>query len=432
MNYYEVLVINQNATQEEIKSAFRKEAKKYHPDLNPSSEQSLERMQLINEAYRTLSNPQRRKEYDKKLGFTSNSYSYQKYQTESNRYQKNNASYYANTEKQETNSNFDAGTKEYIKRRQGLDKLYEEYARLYKIEILLGNSFGSSNAIGLENIKKMINSILGSMSEYNNSIEAISYLFSKIEFYSNKVFIIDSWGYNIADEEDKILFKLFSEEFSNAIKFSDKEFDIIKFLHVQIEKYVKELNQIIKYETYGINTSKGSKKRTQKVLELLDDNFKLVTAKEGKAATNIVKFLFEKMEEYFISSIKTGYSYNNGHNAREATLLLNLFSDGFSNVLNSDSSDGIEIIKYLLNKVLQYFEIVKRNTLSSNESILKERFDFIFHRLEKYLKKYIGSDIERDVIDLLVKYSNTDDEGVKLLIGKYLDVFGVQSPRRNN
>lgn len=66
-NYYQILNISQNATQEEIKKAFRTLAKQYHPDVNPSPDAN-EIMQQITEAYEVLSDIEKRKQYDKKLG----------------------------------------------------------------------------------------------------------------------------------------------------------------------------------------------------------------------------------------------------------------------------------------------------------------------------------------------------------------------------
>ena len=61
-NYYDILGISRDATQEEIKNAYRKLAKKYHPDSS-SDEDSKERFQEIQEAYAVLSNPDKRQKY---------------------------------------------------------------------------------------------------------------------------------------------------------------------------------------------------------------------------------------------------------------------------------------------------------------------------------------------------------------------------------
>ena len=66
--YYEVLGIGKNATDAEIKSAYRKLAKKYHPDLNPGDKTAEEKFKEVNEANDVLSDPEKRKRYDQ-FGF---------------------------------------------------------------------------------------------------------------------------------------------------------------------------------------------------------------------------------------------------------------------------------------------------------------------------------------------------------------------------
>lgn len=62
-DYYDILGVKKNATQEEIKKAYRELALKLHPDRNPSKESS-EKFKEVNEAYAVLSNPEKRKSYD--------------------------------------------------------------------------------------------------------------------------------------------------------------------------------------------------------------------------------------------------------------------------------------------------------------------------------------------------------------------------------
>ncbi|HXF95819.1 MAG TPA: J domain-containing protein [Gemmatimonadales bacterium] len=63
-DYYQVLGVPETASTEEIKKAFRRLAKQYHPDRNPGNPQAAERFKEINEAHDVLSDPEKRKRYD--------------------------------------------------------------------------------------------------------------------------------------------------------------------------------------------------------------------------------------------------------------------------------------------------------------------------------------------------------------------------------
>ena len=64
IDYYKVLGVDKNASTEDIKKAYRKLARKHHPDLNPNDKEAHKKFQQINEANEVLSDPEKRKKYD--------------------------------------------------------------------------------------------------------------------------------------------------------------------------------------------------------------------------------------------------------------------------------------------------------------------------------------------------------------------------------
>lgn len=64
-NLYSVLGVSRSATEDEIKKAYRKLSKKYHPDVNPGDKEAEERFKEVSEAYATLEDTEKRKVYDK-------------------------------------------------------------------------------------------------------------------------------------------------------------------------------------------------------------------------------------------------------------------------------------------------------------------------------------------------------------------------------
>lgn len=65
IDYYKILGVSKTATEKEIKSAYRKLARKHHPDVNPNNKEAEQKFKEINEANEVLSNPENRKKYDK-------------------------------------------------------------------------------------------------------------------------------------------------------------------------------------------------------------------------------------------------------------------------------------------------------------------------------------------------------------------------------
>jgi molecular chaperone DnaJ len=69
-DYYETLGVKRDASQDDLKKAFRQLARKYHPDLNKGSKEAEEKFKEVNEAYQVLSDPQKKAEYDQ-VGHTA-------------------------------------------------------------------------------------------------------------------------------------------------------------------------------------------------------------------------------------------------------------------------------------------------------------------------------------------------------------------------
>lgn len=89
IDYYNILGVSKDASQEDIKKAFKKLARKYHPDLNPNDPEAHRKFQKINEANEVLSDPEKRKKYDE---YGENWKHADEYEAQQQQYSRNNGS----------------------------------------------------------------------------------------------------------------------------------------------------------------------------------------------------------------------------------------------------------------------------------------------------------------------------------------------------
>lgn len=87
IDYYKILGVDKNAKEKDIKSAYRKLARKYHPDLNPNDPEAKKKFQQINEANEVLSDPEKRKKYDQYGKDWKHSEEFEKARQQRGRYQ---------------------------------------------------------------------------------------------------------------------------------------------------------------------------------------------------------------------------------------------------------------------------------------------------------------------------------------------------------
>jgi curved DNA-binding protein len=93
IDYYKILGVDKNAGESDIKSAYRKLARKYHPDLNPNDKEANKKFQQINEANEVLSDLEKRKKYDKHGSDWKHAEEFEKARQSQSRQQNNEGEY---------------------------------------------------------------------------------------------------------------------------------------------------------------------------------------------------------------------------------------------------------------------------------------------------------------------------------------------------
>lgn len=266
MNYYEILGINFNATQEEIKKAYRKMARRYHPDLNV--EDTTEKMKKINEAYEVLSDLEARKKYDltlknkKQTPIDKNSLGLNGEQATTFT---NDRAYKSYTKtREESESDLEDWLKDYLISRRRLTKLYEEYIKVESSIIALRRGYINPSPIDVAKseilLKKIVKEIrLLSNRNGDKPNKTLSFLLAELEpVFNNRVNY--QRGYVEVPPSISILENLFLTEIVSLInKYNDSKNEYYQdFLKYILAKYLEVCQKIADYgwrhESYSFNT----------------------------------------------------------------------------------------------------------------------------------------------------------------------------------
>ena len=235
-NYYEILGVSKNSSQKEIKEAYRKLAKIYHPDYNDSFD-AIQIMQLINEAYDVLSDIKKRKQYDSKLEINNND-AYQTY-TKS---------------RDESENDFEKWLKDYLNIRRSLDDLYSQYIDVQKVILNFKLSYMPPSIFDIKRaerlkkeIKANLNKLLGC--SFDDPVKMISALLQELkQNLKNMDFLPNYTDFLINFENNLSAGFLFNElklTVNNSINNSEYSKKAIMYL---LQEYLKLANIISNYE----------------------------------------------------------------------------------------------------------------------------------------------------------------------------------------
>lgn len=235
-NYYEILGVSKNSSQKEIKEAYRKLAKIYHPDYNDSFD-AIQIMQLINEAYDVLSDIKKRKQYDSKLEINNND-AYQTY-TKS---------------RDESENDFEKWLKDYLNIRRSLDDLYSQYIDVQKVILNFKLSYMPPSIFDIKRaerlkkeIKANLNKLLGC--SFDDPVKMISALLQELKRnLKNMDFLPNYTDFLINFENNLSAGFLFDElklTINNSINNSEYSKKAIMYL---LQEYLKLANIISNYE----------------------------------------------------------------------------------------------------------------------------------------------------------------------------------------
>lgn len=143
---YQVLGVDRNATDDEIKQAYRRLAKKYHPDLNPGDQEAARKMQEVNAAYEQIKNPEKYKQQSNNYGGYGSYGGYGGYQ---------------GTYQEQTGDQYQQAAAQYIRFGRYAEALHvlqnatQRNARWYYLSALANNGLGNQ-VTALEHIRRAV------------------------------------------------------------------------------------------------------------------------------------------------------------------------------------------------------------------------------------------------------------------------------------
>lgn len=235
-NYYEILGVSKNSSQQEIKEAYRKLAKIYHPDYNDSFD-AIQIMQLINEAYDVLSDIKKRKQYDSKLEINNND-AYQTY-TKS---------------RDESENDFEKWLKDYLNIRRSLDDLYSQYIDVQKVILNFKLSYMPPSIFDIKRaerlkkeIKANLNKLLGC--SFDDPVKMISALLQELKRNLKNMDFLPNYTDFLINFENNLSAGFLFDELklivNNSINNSEHSKKAIMYL---LQEYLKLANIISNYE----------------------------------------------------------------------------------------------------------------------------------------------------------------------------------------
>lgn len=326
-NYYEILGITPTATQEEIKQAYHKLAKQYHPDINPNNNQAEEKLKEINEAYNTLSDIDKKRDYDNRYNyyFSNNSDSSQSYNQAETDYIRNlknkannndteaqlelgNIYFYGRGVKENEQESFYWFRKAAVNENmEALDFLKDNASKSpFAARELITAFFGLSFERKVAEAVKALDDIASGGNEFS----------SLAQYYMGQLF----FNSEVIEQDYKTAFKYFKQSLSNGYMES------LSFIKQQAEKdnYIAQ-ETLAEIYLDGIMTDKNKK-----------EAFKWY----AKAAENGSQKAFDMLNKYI----------NRGDaDAKDGLLELYISSKNYKGIINYANSGDNKAVDYIRN-----------------------------------------------------------------------------------